>query len=493
MSLLLVPLSPRRGLIYGLLGLAETAWLSAVTFGIALQRTPLTTWFLTLFMLVALAILLGWLTDVYGIPFQFTRIVGLGLALFGILSLTHMTLYPDLPFLGLGWFAQFLRSLIVAPNPVVNNRFIVILLAIGYIWWRGLALGYTPPELPVSSMTLQLGFLGLMMALLLGAFGVMVLPSMGLIFLFATTSLLALSLSYTETIVQHHGEGVTGGLKIRLANGGLILVAVIGMAFLLATIFSFSTIETIFALIFTLLDWLLRPVIALLIWVFTLIGPLFDAFAAWLQSLVVEPEVATPTPGPMQPLEPLEPVLTDTEPVWWSQYLLWGWRAFLIFAVIWLLYRLMGRFIVRRQPAGQASQTHERAEPEGTGLGDLWNAGKNKIADLTRLIRQFGLGQDLRAAVAIRRIYAALLVLAGQRGLERVPSQTPSEFLAPLSATWPHLSEQFTTITNAYIYVHYGQLPEGEAGLDVVQQAWQAVYESINRIDQDTAPLENSS
>jgi hypothetical protein len=71
--------------------------------------------------------------------------------------------------------------------------------------------------------------------------------------------------------------------------------------------------------------------------------------------------------------------------------------------------------------------------------------------------------------------------LAEQHQLQREPAQTPTEFLEPLTDRWPTLAAQFNSITEAYINVHYGELPEVQETAAQVQQAWESVYTSISR------------
>ena len=480
MSLLLVPLKPQRGLIYSLLILAEAAWLAAVTFPLAQPNVGLGAWFVALALLAALALMLGWLTDVYGLPFEFSRLVGLGLALIGILVLARLVFEAGDALGGRSWVGWFIRSLITNPNQVVNTALMSIVLGVAYIWWRCLALGYSLPETHSAALTLQTGFIGITILLLLAAFTSLPPISGGLLGLYTGAGLLAVSLAYTQTISRHHGDGSIGQLRMRLANGGLAVILVGGVALVLTSLFSFTTVQAIFEALFWLLDLLLQPIIALLIWFFILIGPYLEALLDFLRANTETLE-ATPQPpqGTPEP-DPLQELLVEQEPAWWVEYLFWMGRILLLGLVVWLFYRLAGRFSLRRTlVAPTGNQIEVAVSPEAPGLGDLWQAGKDRLAALAGLVRRYGVGGDLRAAIAIRQIYAALLVLATKHGLERAASQTPTEFLTPLSQKWPTLAEPLALITEAYISVHYGQIPEGEAGLDAVQRAWQTVYTTI--------------
>jgi hypothetical protein len=81
-------------------------------------------------------------------------------------------------------------------------------------------------------------------------------------------------------------------------------------------------------------------------------------------------------------------------------------------------------------------------------------------------------------AHTIRRIYAELGLLARGQGRPRLPHQTPYEYLPALRETFPTCSDDVVLITEAYVAVHYGELPERPAALAEVREAWQRVREA---------------
>jgi hypothetical protein len=478
-----MPMNPRRGFIYAMLALAEAGWIAPVLLSrISHNLTDLTGWFLTLLVIVCLAILLGWVTDVYNVPFEVSRTFGMGLAGLGILILLQATLYPDDAFWRLGWVGEFGRGLFSASGHVVALIWIVI--AVGYIWWRCLYMGHTPPEPPMAEFTLHIGFIAFTVLMFFGGFQPAFAPSLLFLLLFGCGSLLAMGLSYTETIYKYHGEGGIGRLRRRLVNNGVIIVLVIVLAVILASVFSFPVLQSFFQIVFSAIGFLLRPLAVVLFWVLSLLEPLFEWLIGVLRSIVADSGVFDSTPEPIVTPELFEEIQTEQqEPAWWTVYTIWAWRVVGILLIIWIFYRFtskLGRRYKKAPLASEAVTTQEDLLPETPDLGGLWDRGKNRLADLINLVRKFGLGRELRAAATIRRIYAALVALAGQKGLQRAPHQTPLEFLNPLSTTWPNLAEQFTTITNAYVNVHYGQFPEGKAGLEQVRRAWDEVYEAVS-------------
>jgi hypothetical protein len=81
-------------------------------------------------------------------------------------------------------------------------------------------------------------------------------------------------------------------------------------------------------------------------------------------------------------------------------------------------------------------------------------------------------GSGLLAAVSIRNIYANTARLAGQRGFPRHPARTPFEYLPDLMAAFPGADSEVTAITEAYVGVHYGELPSSREELAELRAAF---------------------
>lgn len=79
------------------------------------------------------------------------------------------------------------------------------------------------------------------------------------------------------------------------------------------------------------------------------------------------------------------------------------------------------------------------------------------------------------AAARIRRIYAQLMRLCEQLESPRPQAVTPLEFIPNLEKIFPNNSNEVTLLTQAYIRVRYGELPESQAEIQQVLAAWDAV------------------
>jgi hypothetical protein len=68
--------------------------------------------------------------------------------------------------------------------------------------------------------------------------------------------------------------------------------------------------------------------------------------------------------------------------------------------------------------------------------------------------------------------------LAGKRGYPRALSETPYEYYNALYQAFPALSEDIHKVTEAYIAVRYGEVPENETALHDVRAAWERLNSS---------------
>lgn len=89
-------------------------------------------------------------------------------------------------------------------------------------------------------------------------------------------------------------------------------------------------------------------------------------------------------------------------------------------------------------------------------------------------------------AERIRVIYSKLMELAGDSGFPRADSETPLEYQKELSYAFPACVEDVSTITQAYIKVRYGEVPETKDQVDLIEQAWEKIKVEVQRAAQAT-------
>ncbi len=100
-----------------------------------------------------------------------------------------------------------------------------------------------------------------------------------------------------------------------------------------------------------------------------------------------------------------------------------------------------------------------------------WERLTNEVAHALHLERT----GKLLSAVRIRRIYARLMKLSAKLGYARPVSVTPIEFLPSLQELFPDNARDLQVITDAYLVVRYGELPERLDQVEDVQTAWKNV------------------
>ncbi|MCB8927224.1 MAG: DUF4129 domain-containing protein [Ardenticatenaceae bacterium] len=94
---------------------------------------------------------------------------------------------------------------------------------------------------------------------------------------------------------------------------------------------------------------------------------------------------------------------------------------------------------------------------------------------MQRLLGRLGLWRNWQTAVSIRRIYRNMLHAADVSGYPRLETETPYEFLKTLAQAWPENKTETQLITNAYVKVRYGELPETQEEIQAIKDAWRVL------------------
>ena len=431
---------------------------------------------------VCLAVILGTLylartMDALRISVWIQRVIVL-LEIFSLIGIALRVLVFSQPqWAGLPWPETLTRSstwIILLPGAV--------LLALGVTWlcWRGLRLAYRPVSVRDAALGFQLGVIVLAMLPLTRATRSVMLFVPAFFF----SQLLALGLARIESVSQQNVgrrlpssgwwlAALTGSTGLLIVVGGAVSAAVqgIGPAKLL------TWLGPVIGIIALPLLVLLTPLIALLVLVLQAfknpILAVFDVILAFINQIRQWINSITPQNPP-----PQLSVLLRLAGISFGALVVAGVLIVLL-AVVWLV----GKW--RSSRASGEDELRESTWSSQALLRKLRRQLRQRLARLRNLadiVGRFGAG-GLFTALTIRRIYAQTVQLAASRGYPRPAAHTPYEHLATLNQAFPGCSADLIQITEAYVGVHYGELPEQPEALAEIRAAYERIKTSERQSD----------
>jgi len=408
------------------------------------------------------------------------RIGLLVLGMVGSVLLTvHQLLYAETSFWKLAWLGNIFGNL--KRTELSHDVFLFLLVL--FVWWRGLVLAQRRLDSESVSFRFRLGVV--LIAVTTGLSDLVLdWPHYQFVFVFFFASLLAMALARAEEVGQQYGGSHLpfdlGWLTTLVSSSLLVLLLAVGLAALLTgeNIGRFlRPLWEVFAIAIIgvgyVLGWIAQIVLTLL---WPLLEPLADTLGEG-QSFIELPE------APMLAPEPREPLLTVEQQELARAASKIGGALLLVLLVVLTLQRL-------RVLNGRRRDEVRESVWEGANLGDrlrdLLLRGRKGLDGVADALGRTLLGRFF-AALTIRRIYALLGALAEERGYPRVPHETPYEYLPTLDKAFPGSSADVAHITEAYVGVHYGELPERPEELEAIQAAWERIREAA------TAEVESES
>jgi hypothetical protein len=361
----------------------------------------------------------------------------------------------------------------------------VVLLFVLLVSWRGLHyLDYQ-----IGSYNAISGFrLGVLMFFIYGIFIPYTQESPAFAFyLFLFFSLLAMS-SARIFDISHLRGGFSAQFNRQWMLGitGIILVMVVIAA---ATVVFAQ--ERLFHLFSRFLTW----AIYLLVLIFSPLLFVILRFFIWLFSAIHLGDIFDFIVRALGNLQSIVDTLIKSISVWITQANLENIRK--IFDVIasykglylWIVLIIVVSFILlglrryltkEREGSGQDIQTEAVDEDLINALRSALRRGWDKLAENLEDFLRLRQARRLLAAARIRRIYAMLLDMSARLDRPRPAARTPLEFLPELEGIFPSLIKELRTITEAYLLVRYGELPESAEDLDRVEDAWRMISSTGN-------------
>lgn len=379
------------------------------------------------------------------------------------LLLVRLLVYPALPLWNLWWLAAVGRAIFdVVPEGMV----IIFLLVVNLFLWVRVGAA-TDRDLTFFSVGVSFR-LGMLLALLGNTLLILVAQrsvttALTYFWLFFAFGLLAVAVARIDE--KSIGAAQSTGAALPWQRFGQLLVmigATMGVVFEGAQIFTPVNVRTVLGWFSPLWNLLGTVAMWLFYTLFWLLVPLLERLIEYIRALLSNLE-------PAQPLEQNAPVAAaPPDPMTLSEMV----QAFaivrycLVTGVIVLIVLLLLILFVRIRQRG-VGEEQEQAAQEGLALG---GNPFNRLRDLGRLLRRYGLGPGLLAAISVQNIYANVSRLAGRRGYPRTAAQSPDEYLPQLQAAFPGEIEKLVRLTAAYMRVHYGDQPVAQEELNQLRE-----------------------
>jgi type IV secretory pathway VirB2 component (pilin) len=450
----------RRGLMYLCLAGMEIAWITP--FATLLLHQHGLGWSPGLTFVRLLSALLAWilmldLLNLIRVRSRWYEHSVAGLLIVSTLLLVRIWLHPGLELTDLSWLGATFDALFNF-HQGLQPELIVVLTGL-LLWQRAT----TATSRSLDFFNVGVGFrLGILLLILGGGLlnHVTGHDATSLFWLYMALGLVAVALARIQD--KSSGGGSVGKPAPPSRIGQVMAAATMtmGAAAGVSVLYTPSNIRTALGWLsplWSLLKVLLQPLGVLLLWIIEIIiNGLYWIFSTLLAGIDLEiiDELRERLTGLLElgqrsEARPIEVPASLAAAIRYGGVLL---ALVLMVGIILLSLRKL-------RDRQQAEETEEELVEDVTlGKGTLGRAW-SWLRDRAALVRRFGVGRDLLAAISVQNMYANLCRLAGQRGYPRHPAQPPDRYLPLLVEAFDGHQEALSRITVAYMRVHYGDRP----------------------------------
>ncbi|MCA9933581.1 MAG: DUF4129 domain-containing protein [Ardenticatenaceae bacterium] len=421
-----------------------------------------------------------WLLLVLLIPFNLLRLMDLLLWSFGRqqvimalawlltwLSASSILLYHSQSLFNFHWVVAFFENIGTRGNQLWVRDVAVALLVL-WVWLRGAAL--RGQEFTVARVGLKLRVGGLITApFLVWLVAQRLVWSVApFLLLFFAAGLTAVALIRTEEIAKwEHGR--TASLSPRWLGGIFsVILGLISTAGMVTAVVSGQALAVVVSWLAPLWSALALGSASTLTTVAYLTSPLLQLFELLLQQIVIRFGSIFANSNPSQTPYDDTSILTLNDLNLIARRVGLGMKVtiFLIILLVmafltWTINYLYKRYKLARR----AERLTDVPLPELDSDDNL----------MQRVLHRLGILRQWRAAASIRHIYRQMCRAAAVSGYPRNQSQTPYEYRQLLGKVWPQHIAEVQLITEAFIKIRYGELPETTSELEAILQAWQRV------------------
>lgn len=456
----------RRELLYLVLAAMDVCSLIPLVLAISqfAGRYPPERAALAFYVVVLIAFYLSRALSSLDLKERVQRDIALIVLIFWILLSLRFTLYRDSPLLSFAWLGEMASHL---ENRKLWPQDVTIIITTLVFWWRGFELAQRSLNVDSVGYSFRAGVLIMAVAVALVSQWLNWSPTL-LVFAYFFFGLLAIALARAEEVGRwREGLPFPFSLGWLLSIVGAAAVVILAAVALIALLTGDNVIQAL-GLLGPIWELFRRAILFVLPLLFSVLFPILNFLFGRLFSLLGNSEMPTPEFVSAEELFDLQSAeyvegISPFEPYAGILTLLAVLGAILIVALT------FGRIWRARNRLGAVETESAWGERQAGSLADRARDG------LRSLVGRLGFLNRLVAAASIRRIYAHMVAAAGQRGYPRTSSDTPFEYLPALFEAWPEMRTQTRAITNAYVRVHYGEVPESEEELQSIRSAWDQI------------------
>ena len=464
----------RRELVFLALGTMESCIVAPLLAGLISWITPLQPP-----PLLTMGIFLGALLAVHYIaraslqfplhPLLRYGLLGVGMLASGLL-LAHQLLHAQTNLWDPAWLVGAFRDL--QADDVLSLDVIVFLLAL-FVWWRGLVLAQRRLESDTAVSCFRSGLVMMAVTTMVSGF-LLPSPPYQFVFAFFFVSLLGVALARAEEVGHQYGGSQS---PFGLGWLAMVMVASLGILLLAAGVATLLTGENV--------SRFLGPIWEVQRVVFTLLAYVLLYAMSWVGNSIIE--FLEGIFGELDLLRGIGRALTPPgqglegesgESPFTPEQLAVAKAVGVIFGVLLLLLLMTLSLRRLRARAGRHKDEDRESVWEEVNLRrslrDLWEDGRRRLGGMADALGRSRLGQ-IFAALTIRRIYAHLGALAEELDYPRALHETPYEYQPTLEQAFPDNCEDVARITEAYVAVHYGEVPDQLADLEKIRTAWERI------------------
>ena len=371
------------------------------------------------------------------------------------------------------WLWEAISSVGDPLNPLWTRNLIVFLVVV-VCWWRGVRLLQIRPSIEDVGRRLRVGAL-IFAVLILAALPEQAYWSLlPFVLLYYLAGLTAVSLIRAEQI-EKDNSGMSASVSPRWVGAvfltSLMIIVVAGVLALLVSGDATQRLAGWFAPIWEAIAFGARVVLATFGYLATPLIFVLNVIMEWLVNLLnivltgllgafqqgIDPAMFADEQAATAVAEELvEPVSLGID---FNRIIVVLFVVGLIALVIFGLSRLYRQAVVADRQRNFVQHTGS-SKTSSPGLGQ-------------RILERLGLLRNWRAATTIRRIYRHMCQAADGAGFPRGETETPYEYMTTLAKVWPDNTADSRLITEAYIKVRYGQVPESKEEFNQIREAWQ--------------------